>query len=166
MKGKTQRRAGLLIAAVVAAGLALSGVAIVRDGPQGLGMGRPEPLPVSGAVGEKPDPSQARGQYIKVPDRGLTAEQLRGSEWTSVPATPLVVPRVRYADGEEVRQEDVPKVLGYDGEKVRRPRSAMNPEDAPLGQLHSPISAEQFWSGLGGSEGSPADVAPIPGQER
>jgi hypothetical protein len=160
---KREKQAGLLVATIVVAGLALSGVAIVRDGPQGLGLGRPEPLPVAGAVGDKPDSSNARGQPIEVPEHGLTPEQRRGSEWTTVPGTPRVVPQVRYADGTPVPPEDVPKVLGYDGEKVRR-RPPQDAGEAPMTPLHRPISADEFWAGLGDASGSPADVAPIPGR--
>jgi len=163
---KKESQIGLIIAAIVVVGLVLAGISVVTDGPDALSLRRAPDLPIPASTSSRTTASQARGQYIEVPDTGLTADQRTGTAWTGVPATPLVVPRVRYADGQPVPQEDVPKVLGYDGQKVRRPRSAESGGETPLGELHRPISADEFWEGLADANGSPGDVAAIPGSER
>ncbi|MFQ5809012.1 MAG: hypothetical protein ACE5JM_05290 [Armatimonadota bacterium] len=162
MKNKREKHVGLIIAAVICAGLALSGVAIVRDGPESLSLRRTPDLPVPASTPSGADARQARGQYIDTDKPDLAPEYRRGLDWTGVPATPKVVPQVRYADGERVPQADVSKVLGYEGEKIRRPRS--DGDGAPLSRLPEPVGAEEFWSGLGDIGGSPADVRAIPGQ--
>jgi len=168
VKNKREKRAGLLIAAVVAAGLALSGVAIVTDPSGDLGLRR-SPPPAPASASSRTTASQARGQYIDVAERELTPEQREGTAWTEVPATPRAVPRVRYANGQRVPQEDVARVLGYDGEKVREPRPGDGDSawgDESLLDVRRPISSEEFWAGLADADGSPASVAAIPGQDR
>jgi hypothetical protein len=164
VKSKREKQAGLMIAAVICVGLALSGVAIVKDGPDSLSLRRTPDLPVPAASSSSADAASPRGQYIDASKPGLAPEYRRGLEWTGVPATPSVVPQVRYADGERVPQEDVSKVLGYEGEKIRRPRS--DDEGAPVSRLPEPVGAEEFWSGLGDVGRSPADVRAIPGSSR